>query len=43
MKAFTPAEIMIKQSEGSVGKANGGIWCAEAEKYLLENAPKLKY
>lgn len=24
-------------------KANGGIWCAEAEKYLLENAPKLKY
>lgn len=22
-------------------KANGGIWCAEAEKYLLENAPKL--
>ena len=20
---------------------NGGIWCAEAEKYLLENAPKL--
>ena len=22
-------------------KANGGIWCAEAEKYLLENAPKI--
>ncbi len=21
-------------------KANGGTWCAEAEKYLLENAPK---
>ena len=19
---------------------NGGLWCAEAEKYLLENAPK---
>ena len=23
-------------------KANDGIWCAEAEKFLLENAPKLK-
>lgn len=22
--------------------ANGGKWCAEAEKYLLENAPKIK-
>ena len=22
-------------------KANGGLWCAEAEKYLLENGPKL--
>lgn len=22
-------------------KANGGIWCAQAEKYLLENAPRL--
>lgn len=21
---------------------NGGLWCAEAEKYLLENAPKIK-
>ena len=23
-------------------KKNGGVWCAEAEKYLLEHAPKLK-
>lgn len=23
-------------------KANGGLWCAEAEQYLLENAPKRK-
>ena len=23
-------------------KKNGGMWCAEAEKYLLENAPKVK-
>ncbi len=23
-------------------KSNGGTWCAEAEKYLLENAPKRK-
>ena len=23
-------------------EANGGIWCSEAEKYLLENAPKLE-
>ncbi|MBO7376189.1 MAG: zinc-binding dehydrogenase [Clostridia bacterium] len=23
-------------------KRNGGMWCAEAEKYLLENAPKVK-
>ncbi|MCQ2450851.1 MAG: hypothetical protein MJ080_02600 [Clostridia bacterium] len=22
-------------------KENGGLWCADAEKYLLENAPKL--
>lgn len=22
-------------------RANGGLWCADAEKYLLENAPKL--
>ena len=22
-------------------KRNGGLWCAEAEKYLLENAPRL--
>lgn len=22
-------------------KDNGGLWCAEAEKYLLENGPKL--
>lgn len=22
-------------------KANGGLWCAEAEKYLLENAPRI--
>ena len=22
-------------------KENGGLWCAEAEKYLLENGPKL--
>lgn len=22
-------------------KANGGLWCAEAEEYLLENAPKI--
>lgn len=22
-------------------KANGGVWCAAAEKYLLENAPKI--
>ena len=22
-------------------KANGGLWCADAEKYLLENAPKI--
>ncbi len=22
-------------------KKNGGVWCAEAEKYLLENAPKI--
>ena len=22
-------------------KTNGGLWCSEAEKYLLENAPKL--
>ena len=22
-------------------KANGGLWCAEAEKYLLEHAPKI--
>ena len=21
---------------------NGGLWCSEAEKYLLENAPKLE-
>jgi hypothetical protein len=21
--------------------ANGGLWCAEAEKYLLENAPRI--
>lgn len=26
---------------GKIVKANGGIWCAEAEKYLLENGPKL--
>lgn len=25
----------------AIVKANGGIWCAEAEKYLLDNAPKL--
>ncbi len=23
-------------------EANGGLWCAEAEKYLLENAPRLE-
>ena len=23
-------------------EANGGLWCSEAEKYLLENAPKLE-
>ncbi len=23
-------------------KANGGLWCAEAEQYLMENAPKRK-
>ena len=22
-------------------KANGGLWCAEAENYLLENAPRI--
>ena len=22
-------------------KANGGLWCAEAESYLLANAPKI--
>ena len=25
----------------SIVKNNGGLWCAEAEKYLLENAPRL--
>ena len=22
-------------------KANGGLWCVEAEEYLLKNAPKI--
>ncbi len=25
----------------AIVKANGGLWCAEAEKYLLSNAPKI--
>ncbi|NLK39550.1 MAG: zinc-binding dehydrogenase [Clostridiales bacterium] len=25
----------------AIVKKNGGLWCAEAEKYLLENAPKI--
>ena len=24
-------------------KANGGLWCAEAEQYLLANGPKVQY
>ena len=26
---------------GEIVEKNGGLWCSEAEEYLLENAPKL--
>ncbi len=40
LKALGEKEPLYK-SLSEIVERNGGIWCTEAEKYLLENAPKL--
>lgn len=32
---------LLYRELGSIVKANDGLWCAEAERYLLENGPKI--
>ena len=46
MVAVSDFEELGKENElyrelAKIVKRNGGLWCAEAEKYLLENAPKI--